>query len=128
MDEREYRGDQPLDPSLPCKCSPGTHRPSSVGSSFFPLGTPGRNYQVFAVRTTGKIEVDFKNLKKCPVVAEEEMLREFFHKLNAITGVQIPEDRIHCLPGIPFKALVDEANYRLFIDAVEWVYQKLRQQ
>lgn len=97
--------------------------------SFFPLlSTPGRNYQVFAVWTTGKIEVDFKYLKRYPAFTEEEALREFFNKLNAIPGVQIPEDGIHRLPSIPLKALVDEANYHRFIDAVERIYQKLRQQ
>jgi len=97
--------------------------------SFFPLlSTPGRNYQVFAVWTNGRIEIEFMYLKEYPAFTGEEALWEFFRRLNAIPGVQIPEDGIYRRPSIPLKALVDETGYRQFIDAVEWVYQKLRQQ
>lgn len=97
--------------------------------SFFPLfSTPSRNYQVFAAWTNGKIEIEYKFLKNYPAFADEETLREFLSMLNAIPGVQMPEAGLPPLPRIPLNTLVDEANYRQFIKAVEWAYQKIRQQ
>lgn len=97
--------------------------------SFFPLlSTPSKNYQVFAVLTNGKLEIEYKFLKNYPAFTDEKTLREFFRMLNAIPGVQIPDDGHPPLPRIPLHALIDETGYRQFIEAVAWVYQKLRQQ
>lgn len=97
--------------------------------SFYPLlSTPGKNYQVFAVLTNGKIEIEYKFLKNYPAFTDEKTLREFFRMLNAISGVQVPDDGHPPLPRIPLHALIDETGYRQFIEAVEWAYQKLRQQ
>jgi len=97
--------------------------------SFYPmLQTSAGTRQVFAVLTTGKIEIEYKFMKNYPAFADEETLRGFVRMLNAIPGVQIPEDGTPRLPSIPLEVLVDKANYRQFIEAVEWAYQKIRQE
>ena len=63
--------------------------------------------------------------KKPPFDAEAEQA-EFARRLNAIPGVDIPEDAITPLPHFPLAALSNESALVLFLETLDWFVSQVR--
>jgi hypothetical protein len=99
----------------------------SRSGSFVPiLDHQGRDHQLFAVWTYGRVEIYFYWYTYKAPFDREEKRRDLLHRLNAINGVSLPEDSIDRRPGIPLSAFKDDAALRQFLDIFDWVIQEIQ--
>jgi hypothetical protein len=98
----------------------------SINGSFVPvIPYDGKSFQLFAVYTSGVIEIFFQYyLYKPPFDAEEKRI-ELYNKLNQIDGVKIPKDGIKRRPSFPFEAINTPDKVKQFISIFEWVIQEV---
>lgn len=83
----------------------------------------GADCYYFAVRTNGRVEMEFGYLKNKPGFAEEDDLREFIARLNQIAGVSLPPDSFK-FPSFPIEVLADDGRRQQFKAAVEWAISR----
>lgn len=99
---------------------------TTIGSFVPNLSHKGTDHQLFAVYTTGVVEIYFQWYQyKAPFDSEEERL-ELLKRLNAIPGVSIPESAIARRPSIPFSTLAKNDALQQFITAFEWMIGEIR--
>jgi hypothetical protein len=98
----------------------------SVIGSFVPvIPYGGKSFQLFAVYTSGDLEILFQYyLSKPPFNAEEKRI-ELLNKLNQIGGVRISKDKIERRPSIPFETINTPEKMDQFISVFEWVIQEV---
>ncbi len=83
------------------------------------------SYWPIGVRTDGRVEVVFMWLKLRPPFTDEAKRMELLHRLNEITGVDLPVDRITGRPSFPLSALRDEAALKQFFEVLDWFIQEV---
>jgi len=84
----------------------------------------GSNY-LFAMTTPGRVSIQFANLMKSSGFEDESARLELLHKLNAIQGIQIPEDRITRYPSFPLAVLTQPGALEAFLFIFDWVIHKI---
>jgi hypothetical protein len=83
------------------------------------------DYQIFAAKTTGKIEIYFYTLKKKKGFEEEEKREEIINRLNKIKGVSIPLSASSKGPVISFSDIIENEEFNKFIQALEWIIKEI---
>jgi hypothetical protein len=63
---------------------------------------------------------------KHPSFAPEEKRRELLLRLNQISGISIPDDRIDKYPGIALSALTDPDRLHGLLDVVKWAISDMQ--
>ena len=94
----------------------------NVTGAFVPTfeGRGDREYFPLIVYSNGKVGVEFVNIKVKPVFEDEAMREQLRARLNAIDGVDIPEEKIVGEPYIQLPLLADEARLRQFFAVWDW--------
>jgi hypothetical protein len=99
----------------------------AVSGSIVPiLDHKGRKHQLFAIWTSGSIEIYFQWYLKKPPFDSEALRHELRNRLNAIQGVSIPEDGITRRPSIPLDVLLRDAALAPFLSTFDWVVETIR--
>jgi hypothetical protein len=98
----------------------------SHGSVFFVFNREGRSIWPIALWTYGKVEIQFQHLLKDEAFESEEVRRELQRRLNAIPGVNIPDEGLTRRPSVALSSLRPEGSMRLFTDALDWVLERFR--
>lgn len=94
--------------------------------SFVPvLEHNGISYYLIAVRTSGKVEIQFQWMKIKPPYDNESKRIELLDKLNQIPGVSIPIESITRRPNIPLSVLKEPAILKQFLDVLDWAVQEV---
>jgi hypothetical protein len=96
----------------------------SHGSVFFVFNREGRSIWPIALWTYGKIEIQFQHLLKDEAFESEDVRRELQRRLNAIPGVNIPDEGLTRRPSVALSSLRPEGSMRLFTDALDWVLER----
>lgn len=99
----------------------------SRNGSFVPiLNHGGTDHQLFAVWTSGTVEIYFYWYQyKAPFDAEEKRFA-LLDRLNAIPGVSIPPEAIGRRPSFSLSLLQNEAARQGFLDTFEWVIKEIQ--
>jgi hypothetical protein len=98
-----------------------------ISGSFFPMfDYRGESHFLFSLWTSGEIEVQFQMMqKRLPFETEAKRL-ELLQRLNELPGVSFPTDVITRRPSLALSILKDEAALKRFLDAFDWVIQKVK--
>ncbi len=89
--------------------------------SFVPIITHNqRDHQLFAVWTSGTVEIYFYWYAYKPPFESEEARLQLLAKLNAIKGIHISEENITKRPGIALSVFTSPVIMRQFIEVFEW--------
>ena len=93
-----------------------------VTGSFVPTCNTSRgvHYQLFAVFTSGNIQIYFGVYKNRPEFKDDSKRIELLDKLNSIAGVNIPPDGINRYPNLPISAINNEHALKQFFETYEW--------
>lgn len=95
--------------------------------SFVPVfNNLGVEHTLFAVWTTGTIEIYFQWYKSKPPFESEEKRIELLNKLNQINGVNISLDKISSRPNIPLSLLSDKIEFQKFIYIYKWFFDEIK--
>ncbi len=97
-----------------------------TGSCYPEFADRGRKIWLFAMRTSGEIEVPFQDLRRWTPFEADEKRRELAERLNSIPGVEISEDRISKRPSFAIVALADAEALGHFLQTMEWVLAEIR--
>lgn len=88
--------------------------------SFIPVYMhDGTNHPMFAVWTSGSIEIYFYWYARRRPFDDEAKRLELLEQLNTISGVSLPVDSINRRPSIPLKVFVEERNLRQLFSVFE---------
>jgi hypothetical protein len=85
----------------------------------------GLDHYLFAIWTTGTIEIYFQWHKYKPPFDDEQKRLELLNKLNQMEGVNISVDKVSARPNIPLNLLIDKKEYHKFIDAYKWFFDEI---
>jgi hypothetical protein len=80
----------------------------------------GQHYQLFAVFSSGNIQIYFGVYKNRIEFKDEAKRIELLKKLNTIPGVNIPPDGIDRYPNLPLAALKNETALKEFFNIYNW--------
>jgi hypothetical protein len=95
--------------------------------SFVPtLEHQGTDHQLFAVWSSGSVEIYFYWYAYKPLFASEARRLEILEKLNAIPGIALPESAIRRRPNIPLAALVGDNRLNQFLAVFEWYLEQVK--
>jgi hypothetical protein len=81
---------------------------------------------LFALWTTGTVEIYFQWHKHKPPFDSEQKRLELLNKLNQINGVNISQDKISARPNIPLSLLTDKIEFQKFIDIYKWFIEEVK--
>ncbi|WP_223816115.1 hypothetical protein [Adhaeribacter rhizoryzae] len=101
----------------------GSGRRGSMVPVFTHLGV---EYFLFALWTTGTVEVYFQWHKYKPPFNSEQKRMELLNRLNQIKGVSISPDKISARPNIPLSLLADKKEYQKFVDTYKWFIDEVK--
>jgi hypothetical protein len=98
------------------------------GSCYFGQEDERGYLRPFAVWTYGSVAIQFGEMAsgKHPSFAPEEKRRELLLRLNQISGISIPDDRIDKYPGIALSALTDPDRLHGLLDVVKWAISDMQ--
>ena len=95
--------------------------PGTQSASYIPVFHHGdTDYQLFAVYTTGSVEIVFQYYRTKPPFDAHEKRIELRNRLNAIPGISIPDDAIGRRPSVRLSALVPDKSLRGFLGVFDW--------
>lgn len=95
--------------------------------SFVPiLHHNGQDHQLFAVWTSGGVEIYFYWYQRKPPFSAEEKRLELLKRLNTLSGVSIPRDGITKRPSFPLSVLGDKTSRQQFLAIFDWVVQEIQ--
>jgi hypothetical protein len=95
--------------------------------SFVPtLEHHGTDHQLFAVWSSGSVEVYFYWYAYKPLFASEARRLEILEKLNAIPGIALPESAIRRRPNIPLADLVGDNRLDQFLEVFNWYLEQVK--
>ena len=95
--------------------------------SFVPtLEHHGTDHQLFAVWSSGSVEIYFYWYAYKPLFASEARRLEILEKLNAIPGISLPKSAIRRRPNIPLADLVGDNRLNLFLEVFDWYLEQVK--
>lgn len=81
----------------------------------------GPSHWPFAVYPiAGSVEVVFQHLRVRPPFDDIALRQEFRNRLNAVPGIELPDNRIDKRPSFPLEVLTDEAARAGVVEALGW--------
>ena len=81
-----------------------------------------------SVWTYGSFSANFEYIARVPPFSDESLRRTFMQRLNAIPGVQMPEDNINHRRGIPLQTLAAPEATQQFLEVLDWVVRQIREE
>jgi hypothetical protein len=94
----------------------------TTAGAFVPvLVSKGVRYQLFVMRSDGRIQMNFQHYGKKPQLDSREIRRELMQRLNRIKGVNIDEASLDRRPSIRVTNLAEGDGLKEFISAYEWM-------
>ena len=98
-----------------------------LDGSFFPmLDDRGTTHWLMSVWTYGGLEVQFQMMQTKPPFSFEAKRLELLHRLNTISGVEIPPDGMTRRPPVSLSTLKDKPVLGQFLAIFDWVIQEVR--
>jgi hypothetical protein len=85
----------------------------------------GIKLDFLAIWSSGRVMLCFGDLKRTSSV-EESVRRGWLDQVNAIPGIQFPEDAISKWPTIPLVQLADETRLYGFLATLDWLLERLK--
>ncbi len=86
----------------------------------------GTAYVPFMIWTNGYVQTQFGSMQTRPPFNDESKRLELLSRLNAIPGVDIPDDAITRFPSIRLSTLKDEAVLKQFLEVLDWCVQEIK--
>lgn len=86
----------------------------------------GQYHWTIDVWTYGKVDVPLGWMMHQPPFDKESKRLELLHRLNQISGVNIPDDKIDRFPSFYISVLKDETALAQFIETLDWIVQETR--
>ena len=97
-----------------------------VDGSFTPeLNHRGTPHKFFRFYTNGSVEVLFEYLYYQPPFDDESMRLELLRRLNEMSDVNIPADKITKRPTVPLSLLKDDAVMERFLETLDWILEEI---
>jgi len=96
------------------------------GSMIPVLNFFGTDHYPFLIWTTGSIEIYFQHQKQKPPFNNEQKRIELLNRLNNINSVNIPQDKISARPNIPINSLLDDNEFKKFVETFEWFFYEIK--
>lgn len=91
------------------------------------LDYQGRSYKPFWVNTTKGVEFPFHSMHRMPPFEDEGKRVELVRRLNAIPGVQIPEERaVNSRPSVPLATFAPPEALAALLASLEWILVEIR--
>ena len=87
----------------------------AMAGSFYPMYLGKDKHFTFSVWSNGGLEIQFQYMKSRSLFEEESPRLELLRSLNAITGLDIPEQRISGRPKVPLTALKEDTDIEHFL-------------
>jgi hypothetical protein len=98
----------------------------SKDGSFSPYSrSEGEALYLFSVWTYGQVEIQFQYMTSPPL---EALRPEILHRLNAVPGVVIADDRISRRPSFQLTTLREQEVLRKFLDVFDWAIARIQTQ
>lgn len=95
--------------------------------SFYPLLDHKQGqYQVIALRTSGRGDFEFGRLKGYTAFASDEQRLKFLGMINAIPGIYIPEKKISAYPSFSMTVLTNPEAFDLFVRVLDYFVAQIR--
>ncbi|HYM20986.1 MAG TPA: hypothetical protein VEW28_08285 [Candidatus Kapabacteria bacterium] len=94
--------------------------------SFVPILNAKTDHQLFAVLTTGWIELYFQYYMKKPPFESETKRLELCEKLNSIPGIDIPVDKISKRPKFSLAVLSNDEAFAKFTKIYNWFLEEVK--
>jgi hypothetical protein len=107
-------------------CRHGYGRGGAYGTLFGYLDAFGTWYPLFALWSTGSMQLQLGTWRNRPVTNDPDVRQRFLGSINLIDGITIPLDRVDKFPTFPASALATEANMARFLAAVEQLIDFVR--
>lgn len=99
---------------------------TTIGSFVPILHHGGRDHQLFAVYSSGVIEIYFYWYQNKPPFDSEERRLEILQRLNSISGVSIPKDGIKKRPSIKLSILATPGALDEFLSIFDWMIAEIK--
>ena len=94
--------------------------------TFMPaLTAGGHTYYPILVYTYGRIEIHFQSLLKRPAFSDEAPRRELQRRMNAISGMHLPDDCLTRRPPFAMSLLHDPQKLQQFLDVLQWIRDEI---
>jgi hypothetical protein len=87
---------------------------------------PGKEFYLFALWTSGGIEMYFYWLQRRPPFDEGSKRAELRWRLNEIPGIALAPDAISRRPSIQMDVLMAPEHMRSFCSTLDWVVDEIR--
>ena len=98
-----------------------------IEGSFIPvLDLEGFYHQLFAVYSSGVVQLSFQWYAYKPPFSDEGRRMEMLHRLNGIPGVAIPESAVSRRPNILLTVLARDDNAERFLSIFDWFLNEIR--
>jgi hypothetical protein len=81
----------------------------------------------FALYTYGRVEIQFQWMARQPPFDSLEKRVELQTKLNAIVGVEIPDESLSRRPSIPLAMLANDEALTLFLGVMDWAFAQAQE-
>lgn len=110
------------------RCSRMWWGKGTVTGSFVPVHSiNNEDHYLFALFTSGNIQIYFQwEMKKAPFDSETKRI-ELMKRLNTIPGVSLPQESITKRPSIKLAVLAEEDNVERFLEIYGWFLQEIKQ-
>ena len=100
------------------------------GASFVPVLEYGSEFShnpitVYCRGKVPRVQIKFKRMKKRNGLSDETRL-ELVRRLNAIPGVNLPQDSIVRFPNIPLSTLASGDALEQFLSAIAWTIEEVK--
>jgi hypothetical protein len=86
-----------------------------------------QKYHLFSVWTNGVVQINLAYAKNKPLFALPERRLTILRQLNAIDGIDLPEDAIDRMPSFSVAVLHDAAKREQFLAVFEGMIAQIRE-
>ena len=83
-------------------------------------------YSLFLCYNAGNVEIQFSRLKEKPAFKDTARRLALLNRLNAISGVSIPDSKITGMPSIKFSVLAQGTALTEFLAVMDWLVEEIR--
>ena len=92
------------------------------------LDHQGRSYKPLWINTTKGVEFPFHSMHRMPPFEDEGKRVELVRRLNAIPGVQIPEEAaVNSRPSVPLATFVPPEALAALLASLDWILIEIRE-
>ena len=85
----------------------------------------GATHWTVSVWTYGRVEIQFQHMSEPPFNSMDKRM-ELRRRLNAIPGIDIPEEALTRRPSIPVATLTDDAILQQFLSVLDWIIEEAK--